>query len=1133
MSTTGGRGGDFESNNSQTKSTAPAPEGSGTAETATASAADTAANTVATAPAASSAASAAGGTKRSRTARACDPCRKKRIKCSGERPCCSGCRTLPKGSCHYSPMAKKRPPTVRKNKFSILDKRLKTVELVLERLNPGCLAEDWPTKVLGPDASLMVRVGQRPQQHQPQRPQQMHQQQQGSPLPFTSAAAASPVPPAVSHPPQSQTQSHLTVPSVQVSPTQSASAGLPSQQHQQQYHYRPQRPASPALQPTLATTPTSSYSAVPISKVTPPRTLSSSSSVSSTPSGYHPQYAHLIRPPTPTPHQPTASWQAGSTRYHPHSGQNQAHSQMPQSHGQGLAVKSYASLLSPSPSEQPPGAMVGPSYEGGLLLDQQGKSFIFFGGTSALGGSNKNDVYKSHPQWSSGVFSIPGAVPHTIFRARPRPPVHRTLLLPYPPPLVLNLVDQYFEKFHPEFPMLDESAFRTDLNTLLTSPDLEEDVVWPQMLLTFSMMTLMSQFTPATTLWEGRFDADELARDCLSRAKKILFERLEESQLATAQALVVLSLSAAGRKGKGTATWTYMGMAVRKCQELGLHRELKSMGISHPDLTEARMETSRRTWYCVMIAEVYVSLMAGRPQSIDANDWDVSPPRADCEVVTNLIYHAELVGILGSMARFGNRARPAIRDVFIAETEARLNRWFRSINPQWRAGDLGTKWNARSSMLLIYHSAWILLHKIAFGTIEDAVCVQASSAIVDLLTKCAPVIREGSDQAEVILPSFTFGVMMAASVCLSKILGPGAQQPLPSPLTPEGPADKAPMPDAKERLQHCLTVLVNLQGLSLSSGRYWRRVSEFLEMKGINVDLGGKGWNDGGGNSDSKGGESGSWAAGARRYSDAARVPEAGGDGGHGGVGRGGNEQDGLHPQFGQSYGRRYSSSSSTSTSAGLAPPGSRHASDVSLSFDLSHLADAPAPSPTEMANLWDVNLFDLAGLGGFIDMWKLNNSREASDSGNGDRNESSAVSQSLLSAPASPNPAASTASSGGLKPGAEYPPSRTGSPMLPLPPFALSPAPLSPGGYEGHGHHLVPNTVTPGSPHHRQSLQPPHQQLEQQQRQQLADHTAAPHSEAQQQHPHHQPLPPAIVTSAAPASQRTSAQPVSAFRMQ
>ncbi|KAG9070617.1 hypothetical protein KI688_008155 [Linnemannia hyalina] len=67
--------------------------------------------------------------KRKRLTQACDPCRKKKIKCDGIKPSCANCLKL-NGNCTYLPSMKKRGP--RQGYIELLEKRLDKMEQLLQ-----------------------------------------------------------------------------------------------------------------------------------------------------------------------------------------------------------------------------------------------------------------------------------------------------------------------------------------------------------------------------------------------------------------------------------------------------------------------------------------------------------------------------------------------------------------------------------------------------------------------------------------------------------------------------------------------------------------------------------------------------------------------------------------------------------------------------------------------------------------------------------------------------------------------------------------------------------------------------------------------------------------------------------------
>ncbi|CAG8484055.1 9397_t:CDS:2 [Ambispora leptoticha] len=77
--------------------------------------------------------------KRKRLTQACDACRKKKVKCSGEKPSCQNCQRL-KVACTYIPSTKKRGPRV--GLVESLEKRLQQMEKLLQPLKEQGLVDD-------------------------------------------------------------------------------------------------------------------------------------------------------------------------------------------------------------------------------------------------------------------------------------------------------------------------------------------------------------------------------------------------------------------------------------------------------------------------------------------------------------------------------------------------------------------------------------------------------------------------------------------------------------------------------------------------------------------------------------------------------------------------------------------------------------------------------------------------------------------------------------------------------------------------------------------------------------------------------------------------------------------------------
>ncbi|KAJ3102448.1 hypothetical protein HDU96_009627 [Phlyctochytrium bullatum] len=423
------------------------------------------------------------------------------------------------------------------------------------------------------------------------------------------------------------------------------------------------------------------------------------------------------------------------------------------------------------------------------------------------------NVYRASPRFSKGVLTLSLEFLRPEGRAAPKR-IAIAAVIPCPIELINHLINYYFEQFHPVFPMIDKDDFFRLLSETTATGEVDETGQWPFLLLLISLVTVMLQFTPSLRRWGIRQEPGELAMECLQNAKKILYEHIDASDVMAVQAIVLLAMSAAGRTGRGTITWTFSGMAVRKAQELGMHRDFKRAGIYHPTLKESVMETRRRTWFCVLIAETYISVMTGRPLAIHPNDWDTDYPRNDNEDVQNLLRHVELAGIFGSISRFANRARPVDREHFISDIEGRLNRWYSIIESSWLT-DVWNKWDSRAFMLLMYHSASILFHRVAYNRIDDCVCMKSAQAVTKMLS-AFPAIDLDSDRTCVIFPTVSYGLLMTCTVWIARLMADRKKEYL-------------------ENVKCCLDAFDNLRGLSSSAGKGWKIVTEYLQMKGIRL----------------------------------------------------------------------------------------------------------------------------------------------------------------------------------------------------------------------------------------------------------------------------------------------------------
>ncbi|KAG6817027.1 hypothetical protein H0H87_000651 [Tephrocybe sp. NHM501043] len=202
-----------------------------------------------------------------------------------------------------------------------------------------------------------------------------------------------------------------------------------------------------------------------------------------------------------------------------------------------------------------------------------------------------------------------------------------------------RLVNLYFQHVHVNLPVIHKraffDAFRADQGESPQSPP----SVSPfnrrprrvPTLLLFAMFAIASRHAdgspkPAdsSTMWDA---GDEY----LDQAKTILDATYAASRPSTCQALLLMGYREIGI-GAMAQAWTYIGMAIRMAQDLGMHRSAD--GWARVDLGgklfgDWELHERKRIWHTCVLMDVYVSTYIGRPLMISERDFDTPLPSDD------------------------------------------------------------------------------------------------------------------------------------------------------------------------------------------------------------------------------------------------------------------------------------------------------------------------------------------------------------------------------------------------------------------------------------------------------------------------------------------------------------------------
>ncbi|KAF8624664.1 hypothetical protein AX17_006995 [Amanita inopinata Kibby_2008] len=335
---------------------------------------------------------------------------------------------------------------------------------------------------------------------------------------------------------------------------------------------------------------------------------------------------------------------------------------------------------------------------------------------------------------AGGIWRFPGA--------RVWPPLpsgfHQTksdmeYMAQLPDPAVQgHLLDLYFTYVHPSFPVIHRhaffDAFRNNADGETPIPSEASDATGldegnrayspfnrrrrqiPPLLL-FAMFAVAARYEDAdnsgapappadlSTMWTA---GDEY----LDHAKMILDDSYAASRPATCQALLLMGYREIGI-GAMAQAWTYIGMAIRMAQDLGMHRSADKwarVGLGGRLFGDRELDERKRIWYGCVIMDKYVSTYIGRPLMIFEQDFDtLMPDENDPEeneewmphehrssspdgkltltvparIVSCFNASASLSNILGEIVEDIYAVRPQIsRHAVLATLEGHLDKWY-------------------------------------------------------------------------------------------------------------------------------------------------------------------------------------------------------------------------------------------------------------------------------------------------------------------------------------------------------------------------------------------------------------------------------------------------------------------------
>ncbi|KAM0247632.1 hypothetical protein ACHAQJ_009772 [Trichoderma viride] len=214
---------------------------------------------------------------------------------------------------------------------------------------------------------------------------------------------------------------------------------------------------------------------------------------------------------------------------------------------------------------------------------------------------------------SQDDHDVSGAITHSRLDEEDIQYLKRKGALSFPPKRVLDeFVSNYFQLFHPFFPVLDKSSFLASYYR--SDRDASSHSHGTSLLLLQAIIFTASATVPVSTLRDAGFTSRKEARSLLHKRARYLYEfDFESDDITNIQALLLMSHyypSMVEQKH----TWFWIHQAISLSQGLGLHKSASQ---------EPQRKLWARIWWACLVRDRLTTLGTGRPMHINSLDCTV------------------------------------------------------------------------------------------------------------------------------------------------------------------------------------------------------------------------------------------------------------------------------------------------------------------------------------------------------------------------------------------------------------------------------------------------------------------------------------------------------------------------------
>ncbi|PCH40783.1 hypothetical protein WOLCODRAFT_162542 [Wolfiporia cocos MD-104 SS10] len=200
-----------------------------------------------------------------------------------------------------------------------------------------------------------------------------------------------------------------------------------------------------------------------------------------------------------------------------------------------------------------------------------------------------------------------------------------------------HLMQTYFAYVHPMFPVVNRVYLGYFYNQKLNHA--VQGSLPPSTLSTVSLDVLLLSINALASQYLGQRMGGISSKDYASEALRLLYSLHGRSHPLLCQALLLLGYFSVGI-GSMEDGWSYIGLAIRMAQSLGVHRAVDDLALPTSGvLSKDEQQMRQQLWSGCLVADRFIAVLLGRPSAILLTRFDALPvDLSDIDIGGSILY---------------------------------------------------------------------------------------------------------------------------------------------------------------------------------------------------------------------------------------------------------------------------------------------------------------------------------------------------------------------------------------------------------------------------------------------------------------------------------------------------------------